>query len=412
MIALMPDPSIAASITGHAAAMVSSTVQSTSMKIANTTALDAKKTGNWLTKFIKNNAQWLQRNTQWLSKFSRQTQQYYAKFAQKILQFNNFIMTMMRFMPVIKVFIAIILIFSNLLQYVIMAIAWLAIAIIEVGYKIISLPPLIYLVFLVYFIIVDVVPFLMYTVVFLALLVIITVLCIFLAFIDSCTGGHLKILILCQNSPAAWYKTPAHHLYNSYSRGLLCSKPCLKGYYPDTTGTSCVRLPSATPPYCPQAQVMRLYSGDGKNDKHTMYKKYRTKANYKYLLKTPSDREAILLDDFTKRQEHYDKCSNKKNVVGMSKHDRITRNVCANLDALKKSGKLHGMSESEIEKLEQVCHESFCNSKSSYPFCSSLSDISEANFADIIRKIIMTIISIIMYSVTLMLILAYMNSTE
>jgi hypothetical protein len=385
-----------------AATFAATIAASTAAMVGSDTAADVGTKVNWLTKFLDSKAKWVLDKTESLRK-------HIQSLTQRMIQFNKFMIVMARFLPIIKVFIAILLIFTNLLMYVILAFAWFAVAILEVGYFVVSLPPFIYLVFLVYFFIVDCIPFIIYTILFLSLLVIVTFLCISLAFLDMLTGGSLKVLILCQNSPAAWYKTPAHHLYNSYSRGLLCSKPCKKGYAPDTTGTSCVRTSRNTPPYCAQAEVMRLYSGDGKKDRKFAYGDFRTKANIKYLMKTPTGREDMLLDHFTKRQQHYDKCGNPENAMGMSKYDNITMNICSNLDAIKSTKDLHGMTDKEIKKLEIVCGQSFCDSRSSYPFCAKLSKVSDINLADLIKKIIMAIIGIIIFSITLVFLFAYMN---
>lgn len=353
-------------------------------------AEDAKKEKNWWAKFLDGKGKWIK------------------DVGQKIVQFNKFMLMIARFAPIIKVFLVIIIIFSNLLFYVIMLIAWIGAAILEVIYFIISLAPFIHILWFIFFVVTDGLPFILYTMVFLALLVILTIFCAIVAFLDVIFNGKLKSLILCQNSPASWYKVPSFHMYNKFERGLFCSKPCRKAYYPDETGQSCVKLPKGNPPYCPQAQIMRFYSGDGKKDKKYFYSDMKTKSNLKYLSKSPASREDALLDHYLNRKKFMEDCNNPNNPVGMSKYNHLTMSICANIDAMANSDV--GKYKPElIKKLRKICNQSFCDSKSTFPFCTKLSTSSESSCGDILRKVILAIISLIVFAITVIFIFAYLN---
>jgi hypothetical protein len=374
----------------------------TGTTVTNEVQMDTTKKANWFTKFLDGKGKWLKDR---MDKFRMHMQ----NFTQRMIQFNKFMIMIARFMPIIKVFIAIIIIFSDLLKYVILIIAYIAIAIVHVVYFIVSLPPFIYVFFIIYFLIVECIPFVIYTMLFLALLIFITAVCLLMAVLNFVTGGKLSKIVLCQNGPSSWYKTPNYHLSNRYSRGLFCSKPCRKGYYPDPTGTSCIKLPKGTPPYCPQASLLRLYTGEGKKDKLFAYRDFKTKSNMRHLMKTPDKREDDLMAHFKQRSEHYDKCENPANPFSTARYASLTRNICANLEALKSSTTLGKYTPKDIKKMELVCAQAFCDSRASYPFCHKLTKVSEVDFSDLIKKIIIAIIAMIVFSLTVMFTIAYIN---
>lgn len=393
MVAVPVAGEFLAALSTFGSIFTSTIAQATGVTITNTNQIETQKKASWFSKWLDGKGKWLK------------------DFGQKIVQFNKFMIMIARFMPIVKVFIVIILIFSNLLFYVVLIIAYFAIAIVEVIYFVLSLPPFIYVIFLIYFLIVECIPLLIYSMLFLSLLVIITIICIAVLALNLLSGGMLVNVILCQNSPSAWYKVPSFHLTNRYSRGLFCSRPCQKRYYPDPTGLNCQKLPKETPSFCPQASLMRIYAGDGRKDRKFAYNDYKTKANLKYLMKTPERREDELLQFYIKKAEHLDKCINSENIYSLNKYAPLTRNICANLEAMKSSSSLGKFSEKEIKKMEVVCSQSFCDSRASYPFCHKLTSISDVDFSELIRKIITAIIAIIVFILTMIFIVAYINES-
>lgn len=374
---------------------MSNDISGKEMKQEGTQHQDKKKT-RW--------QEWMDEKGKWVK-----------EVAQKVAQFNKFVMMIARFAPIIKIAVAIIIITSNLLFYVIMVIAWIGAAILEVIFFIISLPPFIQIIWAVYFVISDGIPFVLYMLVFLTLLLIITAFCLLASFIDIITGGSLKNIVLCQNGPAAWYKVPNHHLKNRYERGLFCSKPCREGYRPDDSGQYCVRQPKEAPSYCPQAQIMRFYTKEGKNDSKYVYRDLKTTGNLSYLMKTPDKREDMLLEHYLKKQRFKEDCSlrpknsdNSSNTADMTKYNPLTMNICANLESLSSSDVMRHDAET-IMKLREVCNQAYCDSSSTYPFCTSLSGRMESNGADLIRKIIMAMVAMICFVVTMIIVFSYIN---
>lgn len=326
--------------------------------------------------------------------------------AQKIAQFNKFMMMIMRFMPIIKVFIVIILIFSNLLFYVIMLFAYIGAAILEVIYFILCAEPFFSILWFIFFMIFDFVPFILYCIVFGSLIGIITLVCCILAIINAMTKGKLNVMMLCQNNPAAWYKNPNYHLENNYTRGMLCSKPCRKGYYPDELRSKCLKLPKEAPSYCPQAQVMRFYSGEGKKDKKFAYRKVKTKGNLRFLSKVPEMREEILMNSFLFKKKFLEECNNPDNPLSMTRFNNITLNICANMDSFTESS-IKKIDPKILAKMKIVCKDSFCNSKSTYPFCNKPGNTDGSDAVELIRKIILAIVQIIVLVLTLKFVMHY-----
>lgn len=319
-------------------------------------------------------------------------------YAQRLAHFNKYIQMMMKFAPIFYVFAGIILVFTNALYYVVLAIAYVAVALIQISHFILGLPPFIYLVFFLgYFLFVDIVPFLMIACVWVALLVVITLLCCILAFLNEITNGKISHLILCQNSPTAWYSVPSYQHGNRFRRGILCSMPCAKGYKPDgEVSSTCEKLPSGTPNHCPQANVMRSYIGTVGSDGQVVYPEFAVKGNMSYLVKPPSQREEILLKHFLERIKYLERCNNPTNVYTLNKYDAITKTICSNLDILKEK-----MDAKDYARLSMACNQAFCNSKTSYPFCGSLSMSKDVDMAELFKKILYAIIAISVFSLVL-----------
>jgi hypothetical protein len=221
--------------------------------------------------------------------------------------------------------------------------------------------------------------------------------------VDMMGQGWLRDAVLCQNSPANWYKIPNYHFGNKYSRGLFCSRPCPSGYYPDLTGASCIRQPLNTPSYCPNAQVMRFYSGVGKGDTKYKFSKFNTKINLRYLVKSPVEREKMLFKHYLQKREYLDSCTKTANGnTPLKEFDPMLRTVCANVKNMSNS-KIKAYDSDVIEKLADTCKEAFCDSTTSYPFCSKLTNTSDVNTSQLLRKIILTIISVIVFILVILL---------
>lgn len=334
----------------------------------------------------------------------------YKRFFEAVQKFLKVMAIVARFWPFIKICIAIIIIFSNLLFYVVMIFAYIGAAILEIIYFILSFPPFIQILGFIYLALTDGVVFLLYTFFMGVLLAIISIGCLILAFLNEYIfGGRLKFLILCQNGPANWYKVPNWHTDNRFMRGFLCSKPCRKGFVPEPSGTNCVRQPKEMPFYCPQAQIMRFYTGDGKKDRRRWaYKDKRVKGNMKYLSKTPPGREEELLDYFVNKSKYMTECGSKDNPYGSHKYTPMLLNICANIDAYHDKSFIN-MEPKIMRRLQKVCNQSFCDSQETYPFCSKPGLNSEDGTSELIKRIVIFILSLICFTLAVMFMFAYMN---
>lgn len=250
--------------------------------------------------------------------------------------------------------------FSAPLEFIMLGIACIILSIVYVIWFILSLPPIYIIPYLIYFFVIYVIPWIVYCIVIIVLFAIISLVCLVLAGINWISGGSLKDIVLCQNSPAAWYETPNHHLKNKNERGIFCSKSCLSGYAPDSTGLFCSPLDRSNPSYCSKAEIMRLYTGL-KNDFNYYFKNYDTKGNMRYLLSSPDTRTKLLNEYYLKKLKFMTDCEKS-----MSKFNYMPLSICSSLDSLQ------GFNAVTMQKLKNVCEQSYCNSDNSYPFCSLL----------------------------------------
>lgn len=383
-----------------AGAVIGQTVMQLSQFIMNIVkkVMDlAQKMKDFLYAKWKTAREYLQRSRQHLQNFI----QNYKHHIQTLLE-------VAKFYPIISLVLLVIAIFTDLFRYVLMVIAYLVLAIVLVAYELLSLPPFIWVLFILFFLIFEVVPLLVFTAVFLTLLVVVTLICLLVAGIDKLLGGRLRFLILCQNSPGAWYLTPSHQYRNKYQRGALCSKPCKTGYYPSAMSGSCVKLPKGAPSYCPQSQVMRVYTGAGKKDIHYDYRDIAAGRNMSYLLKTPKEREAMILKRYIEKLRYMDQCVNPENPASVGKYNHLTMNICSSIASLKANG-FQNLSDRDFKKLERVCSQGFCEVGSSYPFCVKMSNVSSTDTSSLIKNIIHGIIAVTVFAMTVYMILQYMH---
>lgn len=336
---------------------------------------------------------------------------FYQKIAKGVKYFNSQMQMAARFYPIILLVLGIIAVFSGIFKYILMGIAYLAIILVKVWYFIGSLPPFFQIAFVPWFIVVDLVPFLIFTAIFMALLIFIIIFCCLLAIADVCTGGSLKVLALCQNSPGAWYTVPNFHMTNEYSRGLFCSFPCRASYAPDTTGTSCVRQAKQNPSFCTYAQIMRFYTGVGKSDSVYIYDTFKYKGNMKFIQKPPTEKERFLFDYFLEGKRHKDRCDNPDKRFSFRQHIPMVKNICSNLDGFIKYNR-HNLTKEDVDKMRKVCTQAFCNSTTAYPFCMTLTSSDSLDQSGLIRRIILALIAIMVFILTIFYVIYYMGNGE
>ena len=311
--------------------------------------------------------------------------------------FTTFMKTMFIFFSIVILVRMIIGFFSKPLEFIMLGVACMFLSIAYVIYFLLSIPNFtIFIPFGVWFLLFDIVPFIVYVIIMGALFLIITLFCFLLWFVNLCTGGALNSLVLCQNSTAAWYKTPNYHLGNRYERGFFCSRECFPGYYPDDTGMFCVKNASIlTPSYCPQAEAMRLFIGK-RNDINYVYKDYQTIGNLKYLAKSPEQREKLIKDHFMKKMNFLDKCNKS-----MKRFDHMPLNICSSLDTMTDVDPV------TVKKLRQVCSQAFCNSKTNYGFCPQLEGAGGGDDSDFWKKAIHMTIMVMVFVFVLTFTLGY-----
>lgn len=311
--------------------------------------------------------------------------------------FNKTMLMIARFYPLILLVLIILAFFGKPLEYIMLFLAAIIISIIWIIVFIFGLNILRVVPYLFYNIFAVTAPTIIFALVSLGIFLIIFVVCLILAIINKATGGSLKHLVLCQNSPEAWFKFSSFHQKdsNKFKRGFFCSKPCGKRYKPDDlTGAFCEKLPGDTPGFCPSAEIMRLYTGFKRSDRPYTFKMYDTK-NPRYYSKTPLLREDILMRSFLRRKELLEKCEKP-----MAKYKDLTLNICSSTDAYLKSN-YAGLDDKTIKKLRNVCGLAFCSSKNNYPFCNKLTNSTNMDSSEFVKQVIKIITAIILFMVVI-----------
>lgn len=302
----------------------------------------------------------------------------------------------------VKIVVKIVMLITKPAQCIMLIIALCVVSVLYVVYFVLTLPPFIWIVAAIWYTLLYIVPMIAYCIIFTILLVAGFVLSILLYAINTMSAGALKNIVLCDSSPSAWYNIPNFHFKNKWERGIMCTKPCPARYRPNATGSSCEVIPKGYPPYCPQAEAMRIFTRK-KADKKYIFKKFNESINTKYMLKTPSERETMLKDYYMNRKTFSDTCS-----LNMSGYDNISLSICVAADSLKEI-----LNETQIAKLKQVCAQAYCTTQRNYPFCSKTSDLNDNDANAVIKKvvkIVMIIITIIL-TITLAMTFMYNNVT-
>ena len=309
--------------------------------------------------------------------------------------FGTFMRTLFQFFIIIVLARMVVGFFSKPLEFIMLGMACIFLAVTYVIYYIFLIPPFSIIVFAIWFLLFDIIPLLLYVVVQAVLFALGSLIMGIMALINHTSKeGILNKMLMCHNSVAAWYKVPNYHLRNMKTRGVFCSRECFPGYYPSTTGSVCVRQPYYQPSYCPQAQVMRMYM-DNKKDILYAFNDYNTTTNFKYLGKNPEQREKLMKKYYLEKLAFLNTCE-----TNMKKYDAVPLTICSCLDILKTT---HNMDDIMIARLKKVCNHAYCNSKTTLGFCA-MSQVQKEEDQEIFW---VKLIKIIIY-IVVMIILIFM----
>lgn len=336
-----------------------------------------------------------------IQNFVNKNKNHFQKIAQGAFMFSNAMRTLFQFFPIIILARIIVGLFQRPFDYIMMGVSMIMLSVMYVIYYIFSLYPLIYIPYLVWFLIFFIMPFIVYSIVILCIYIIILIFCCVIALINWGTLGSLRNLILCQNGPYAWYKTPNYQYNNKFNRGIFCSKPCMAGYMPDANGFSCVRKSYAQPNFCPYPEILRLYTTN-KSDLDFYYKDYNIVGNFNYLSANPEKRERLLKDHYIGKLNYINNCDEKITKLNNG-YKYIPLNICSSLDVLKDT-----MDPATINKLKIVCNQGFCNNKNNYPFCS-YNNYKLYEQSSRIKDIITVIIYILVFIIIICLFVIYID---
>jgi hypothetical protein len=315
------------------------------------------------------------------------------------IKFAKELLTAAQFFPIVTLVLIVLAFFGKPLEIIMLILGLIIVGFLYVIYSILNLPPFIYIIALSYFMIFEVIPFIVYCIIFTCILALVFIICIIVTGINIMTGGALKNIVLCDNSPGAWYQTPNYHLGNNWKRGMLCSRPCRIGYAPDETGSNCLPTPKGSPPYCPQAEIMRIYA-TSKADSHYMYRKFSENKNINYLASPPEKREKMLADYYIQKTKFAETCRKQ-----MAEYDPISLNICASANTL-------GLPPNELAKLKQVCAQAYCTPSKNYPFCSKISSMNDDDDDAFLKQLMKTLIIILTFIIIIIFVFKVVYSSQ
>lgn len=315
--------------------------------------------------------------------------QFFKTVGQRMKSLNIF----GKFLAIIPFFTTLIGIFKNPLQFIILIISGIFIALLYVFYKITTFEPIVFIVYFIWWFFAYVIYSIVYTIVIGVIVFLICIVLGTIALLNYLTKGALNNLVLCQNSPSAWYKIPNYHLGNKFERSLFCKSPCWTGYVIDkSTGEYCNRLPTGQPSFCPQAEVMRIFSGFNRKDKDHVYPDYTTLYN-RVNTKTPQEQEADYKLYYQERTKFNANCQEK-----LGTYNKLAFDICSHVDMLAKD-KNSKLTPNDIRRLKEVCSQGFCNSRNTFSFCGSFNQEShnKGNDQGLFKLIIQFVLMLAMF---------------
>jgi hypothetical protein len=378
----------------QAAAMQAALAQKIQVDTINTTQRGIEKGLNEKDKASK--------AVQWFKDFSQKHAQHIATLMKWVTTFVKTMKMIARFYPIIVLVLIILAFFGKPLEYIMLFLGGVIVSILWIFIWILDQDVVAVIPYSIYQSGVYLIPYLLYAFTMFILFFIISIFCLILAGINGLLGGRLKHWVLCQNSPEAWFKTPSFQDNNLYKRSFFCAKPCGSRFKPDGDD-ACKRLDKTQPSYCPQAEIMRLYTGYSTGDSPSYYSDYNT-SNPNFLAKSPYDREMLLKEYYMKQINFNQTCQE-----AMTPYTDITLNICSNLDMLENTGKID---KATLVKLKNVCAQTYCNASSNYPFCSSKAKSSDMDMSQLVKQIIKIIAIITVFFILLIFILNKLYPAE
>jgi hypothetical protein len=317
----------------------------------------------------------------------------------KGVQFVKGMVTVAKFFPLITIVLMCLSALGRPLEFLLMIISLILCTFMYILYAFCNTPLILPIIMAGWFLIMDIVPFLVYTVIFGAIFLFISFICVLITIANIVTGGLLKNIVLCQTEPSDWYKIPNSQLSNKWERSMMCNRPCFSRYYPDPTGVMCMKTPKGFPPYCPQAEIMRIYTSK-KADRNFAFNNFDDISNVNYLSKSPDERERLIKSHYMRKKDYLETCNQN-----MMDYKPLTLNICASADILESSKYL---SNKEVQKLKLACQQAYCGANTNYPFCQKISDLKEDENSALLRKIVKIITLIIVFCLVLFFTMEYL----
>lgn len=220
-----------------------------------------------------------------------------------------------------------------------------------------SIPPFHFIAFGIYFFVFKILFTIVISLFYVTIFLCICIIAVPLWVIDLLSGGLLRKITRCENTPFAWYQSPNYSEGNVYERQLFCKLPCHSHFKPHSL--FCKRQDIREPTFCPQAQIYRIYKGL-QTPSPLMMDKYNPDPTF--FTKDADARNKIIKNFFTSKQRFLNKCTKAH-----GQEDEVVKGICANFD-------MHKLSTSDTAKIKALCKQVYCESNPKEGFCYKFED--------------------------------------
>ncbi len=227
-----------------------------------------------------------------------------------------------------------------------------------------------------------------------------------LSVIDMPLGGFIMRSLRCENLPDAWSRVANWHNSNMYQRSLFCSYQCRRGFYPGDFLGWCTKQAPDEPTMAPQQIIYNSF-------KNAQYILSLTKPLYSHnadveyyrLSMRPDKQKEIWKRVYDARKDYIQVCkTGSGSNTAYSEYDGLIKQMCGYLVT----------DPGTDPKVVGLCHTLYCGDDDApnNPMCMTTVSqdaliSSEAETKDLVRIILMTVITIIVVFLALYFVLKH-----
>ena len=217
-----------------------------------------------------------------------------------------------------------------------------------------------------------------------------------LSVIDMPLGGFIMRSLRCENLPDAWSRVSNWHNGNWYERTFFCSYQCRQGFKPSTLLpiSMCVSQDTDEPIYAPQQVIYNTFKNNEFVNSVGAKLVYSHSVDAAYFASKPETQAKMWKAVFEARQTYIQGCRNgSSGTSGYSDYDPLIKQMCSYMMAN------NAFDDDKVCK--GLCENLYCSDTDAAknPLCEVKQetgiDSEQAQPKDIVRKILFTVICII-----------------